>query len=171
MILWHIVSWMECEQRTRRMIFSYYFVQAIYFLVYSLVPFASTFGLFGFVPHFPAIYSELNSQWYQDIGYLVCMTMVYNIIIPPISFIVNWLLCRAPCRMRSAKAWESKTLWQYVQTFSGPEFFMDYSYAHVINVIFMTFLFGPCMPIIFILGFLSIISHYVTESLCMAYAY
>ena len=163
---------MEYKQRTTRMTYSYYFVQAIYFLVYSLVPIASTNGIFGLFPNaFPQIYHELNPQWYQDIGYLVCMTMIFNIFVPPIFFIGKWLVFRAPARLKNREYWESKTLWKYVQTFSGPEFRMDYQYAHGINLIFMTFLFGPQMPIIFILGLAGIISHYITESLAMAYAY
>ena len=64
-----------------------------------------------------------------------------------------------------------KGIQDFVKIHSGPEFYMDYSYAHIINVIFMTFLFGPGMPVLFPLAWLSLVSHYVTESLSMAYVY
>ena len=48
---------------------------------------------------------------------------------------------------------------------------MDYSYAFIINVIFMAFLFGPGLPLLFPLALCCLVSHYVTESLSMAYVY
>ena len=83
----HIIS------HTAEMICSFYFVLAIYFLAYSIVPLFATFGFLGLMPEvFPRIYWELNSQWYQDVGYLVTWIMVYNIIMPPVTFAFLWLL-------------------------------------------------------------------------------
>lgn len=41
----------------------------------------------------------------------------------------------------------------------------------MINVIFMTCLYGPGMPMLFPLALLCLVSLYVTERLCMAYSY
>ena len=70
--------------------YSMYSVLAIYSLAYSVVPIAATIGLLR-SKVFHSIYQEHNSLWYQDIGYLVFKTMLYNIFMPPIGFLFSWL--------------------------------------------------------------------------------
>ena len=157
---------------------SFSLVVLLYLMAYAFVPIIATFGVTneGF---FPQMYEELTAQWYQDIGLLVCKTMVYNIILPPFVFLTIWLLrklrrfrdqgCRR-CNFKASRT-RSKTLLQFVQIYSGPQFYMDYAYAYLVYIVFMTFLYAPGIPLLFFLALLALCSFYVTESLAMAYAY
>ena len=164
--------------RTMEVLMSFGFVVALYLLAYAFVPIIATFGI-GKSGFFPQMYAELTAQWYQDIGILVCKTMIYNIFLPPIVFLSTWLFCRKPCRYYDqgwncnfkASRTQSKTLVKFVQIYSGPQFYMDYAYAYLVYIVFMTFLYAPGIPILFFLALLALISFYVTESLAMAYAY
>lgn len=48
---------------------------------------------------------------------------------------------------------------------------MHYKYSYILTVVYVTFLFGPGLPILFPVALISLINLYVTERLCMAYSY
>ena len=124
------------------------------------------------------IYTDFSSQWFQDIGSLIAETAVLNIVFPMIEFLV-YLAIRhlkrildqkslCPCDKYKTRA---RTIYHFEQIYSGPQFFVHYRLAFIVNIVYVTFLFGPGMPILFPIALAGLIFTYVSERLRMAYSY
>ncbi len=55
--------------------------------------------------------------------------------------------------------------------YSGPEYLIHYKYSSILNIVFITFMFGAGMPILFPIALTSFITLYVVERLLVAYSY
>ena len=66
---------------------------------------------------------------------------------------------------------KSKTIQQYVNLHSGPEYMMHFKYAAMLNVIFVTFMYGIAVPLLFPIAFLFFAVSYIVERLTLAYSY
>jgi hypothetical protein len=53
----------------------------------------------------------------------------------------------------------------YVDLYSGPEYVIHYKYSFILNVVFMSFMFGAGLPILFPLALLSLVVLYIMERL------
>ena len=97
---------------------------------------------------------------------------------PIIEFLAAWvsvLLPRmkdqrtcCPCNKKNSK---SKTIHHFMETYSGPDFEYSHKMAHMVMMIFSAFLYGPGMPILFVLCLLYLIINYSVERLSLAYFY
>ena len=73
-----------------------------------------------------------------------------------------------PCKKENSK---SKTVQHFTEVYSGPEFELYIKIANLIMMNYVAFLYGPGMPIFFILAFAYLFLHYSVERLSMAYFY
>ena len=98
---------------------------------------------------FSGIYTDFSSQWFLDIGILVTETTVLNIAGPLVEYLFFWFIRHlkrmydqrslCPCKRQNTNA---KTIMQFEQIYSGPSFEAHYRLAFIVNIIFITFLFG-----------------------------
>ena len=54
--------------------------------------------------------------------------------------------------------------------YAGPAFSLNYKYSYIMVVVYVTFLFGAGLPILFPIAYVSLLGFYITEKLCMAYS-
>ena len=73
--------------------------------------------------------------------------------------------------MSSENGTEAKTIWQYVELYSGDEAILHHRYAHLISTVFVAFTHGIALPILFPLTCFSIANQYYTEQLLYIYYY
>lgn len=147
-------------------------------LTYVLAPWS--FRESGSLDHsfFDGIYTDFVSQWFLDIGALIAETTVINIFAPTIEAFCFYglrLLGRVidqrsccPCNNRNTNA---TTIQKFEAVYSGPLFYAHYRLAFIVNLIYLTFLFGPGMPLLFVIALAGIIFNYVSERVRMAYSY
>lgn len=64
-----------------------------------------------------------------------------------------------------------KTMQAFEDIYAGPEFTLCYKYSYIMVVVYVTFLFGPGLPILFPIAYLSLLGLYIVERLMMAYSY
>ena len=55
--------------------------------------------------------------------------------------------------------------------YSGPEFIIHYKYSGLLNVTYVTMLYGPGLPILFPIAVISYMIIYATERYVLAYTY
>jgi len=124
-------------------------------------------------------YNDFNSYWFGDIGETIFAAMIFNIFWPFIEFSLFWAI-RTVYRMLdqcklipndAVNRTQVKTLQGYEDLYSGPEFLMHYKYSSIMNTVFMCFLFGPVMPLVFPVGLLALITLYSVERLMIFYSY
>jgi hypothetical protein len=59
----------------------------------------------------------------------------------------------------------------YIDTYTGPVYLMHYKYAALLNIVFVTFMYGLGMPILFPIAILSFIILYLQEKMMLYYGY
>ena len=136
-------------------VFSVYFIN--YGIMYVVCPSTWAFVFIGSNKLY-GIFPDLNAFWFNDIGYLITSSMLIEAIFPVIEFLlwwtVNWLKKaidqRKLCCPNNKYKTHTKTLPAFEELYSGPEFEIHYKYAYLIDVVYLTCLYGPGMPIFFI---------------------
>ena len=148
---------------------------------HQFVPFAEmgiSTGFFSWVAQ--GIYTDFNEYWFRDIGALVISSYSILVIFPPIEFAVLWLI-RVLARsydQRQLCCWSKqlplktrkKTISAYKNLYQGPEFDIEYQYAQIWILLSVAFIFGPAIPILFLLGFIGLLILDVTLRLRIAYS-
>ena len=59
----------------------------------------------------------------------------------------------------------------FIDLYSGPEFQIHWKYAYMLTVVYITFLFGPGLPILFPIALGSLVFLFTVERLLLAYSY
>lgn len=54
---------------------------------------------------------------------------------------------------------------------SGPEYLIHYKYSTIMNIVFVTFMYGAGLPVLFPIALFSLIVLYTIERLLVAYSY
>jgi hypothetical protein len=131
--------------------------------------------------------SDFNSRWFSDIGVTLTGAMLYNVYWPIIEFFL-WAGIRQAKRCVdrgfSMKEYNTipdsdeldprtskKSLQTYVELYAGPVFFIHYKYSSILNIAFVTMMYGMGLPILFPIAALSFLTLYVMEKLLLHYVY
>lgn len=119
---------------------------------------------------------DFNTQWFSDIGMTLVGAMLFNVYWPVVEFFVffgmrstfRFLDRSLSCNYDRTK---KTTLQQYVELYSGPVFFIHYKYSSIMNITFVTMMYGLGMPMLFPIASLSLLTLYCVEKLMLYYAY
>ena len=63
------------------------------------------------------------------------------------------------------------TVQQYVELYSGPVYFIHYKYSSILNITFVTLMYGVGLPVLFPIAMLAIFVLYIVEKLMIYYSY
>lgn len=115
-------------------------------------------------------YTDFSVNWYKDVGGIIINTMIFNIAYPIAEFLVFYFirfikrLLDSGFTLRKSKT-KKQVIIDYVDLYSGPEYVIHYKYSFIMNVVFMTFMFGAGLPILFPLAVCSLLVLYIMERL------
>lgn len=109
--------------------------------------------------------------------------MTINAVFPLIEFAIFWAM-RWFARYRDTgllfvscskkyDVYKTKThmIQQYLDTWMGPPYEMHFKYAAIMNIVYITLMFGIGLPLLFPLAVLALTILYVSEKLMLYYAY
>lgn len=127
-------------------------------------------------PGFNGEYTDMTENWYLDIGPALISTMLFNSVYVYIDFgmgIGMKILFRCLdkggiccCKKRKTKL---TTIQGYIQLYSGPEHSMNYKYALILSTIFITFMFGLAMPLLFPIAAFTFFNLLLMERILLTY--
>ena len=121
-------------------------------------------------------YPDLTLEWYNDVGSSLVITMLTAAFMPAIEFgmflgmrlAFRFLDRGFTCTRDRTKA---KTIQQFVNLHSGPEYMMHFKYAAMLNMVFVTFMYGLAVPLLFPIACLFFVVSYIVERVTLAYSY
>jgi hypothetical protein len=121
-------------------------------------------------------YTDFTVNWYKDVGGIIISTMIFNVAYPIAEFLIFYTIRFIKRLMDSGFSLNKENtkkdvIIDYVDLYSGPEYVIHYKYSFILNVVFMTFMFGAGLPILFPLAVCSLLVLYVMERLQAAYSY
>lgn len=119
---------------------------------------------------------DFNASFFRTIGNTLIGTMMFNAIYPVIEFFMYWGMRAAfrqldrgcSCNNRKTK---KTSVQQYIDLYSGPVYMMHYKYSTILNVTFVTFMYGFGMPYLFPVAIYSLIVLYFIEKTMLYYSY
>jgi hypothetical protein len=131
--------------------------------------------------------SDFNSKWFSDIGVTLTGAMLFNVYWPIIEFFVFGAMRQAyrcldrgfstqDVRINEATkehepCTKKKSLQTYVELYSGPVFMIHYKYSAILNIAFVTMMYGMGLPILFPIAAFSFFTLYCMEKLLLHYVY
>lgn len=120
-------------------------------------------------------YPDFDSAWFRSVGDIIVAAMVFNVYYPIIEVGMYWCmraLFRCLDRGCTVKgSTRSTSIQGYINTYQGPLYFMHYKYSSVLNIMFITFMYGFGMPVLFPISCLSMLVLYFVEKTMLFYGY
>ena len=102
-------------------------------------------------------YDDFTPSWFVNIGYSVILAHILRIFsllfwTVYLKLVPGLRRCwdrSCSCNKKNTK---KKTLKAYIDLYMGSYYDIDYSYTEIINVLFVSFLFGTVLPIIYLIS-------------------
>ena len=115
-----------------------------------------------------APYSDFSMEWFRSTGNLIVSTMIFNLYYPPLEFMMYWgmrlffRLLDSSCSLKKYKT-KSTSIQAYLDVRAGPEYLMHFKYSTILNSVFVTFMFGFGIPILFPIAAVTFLIIYAIE--------
>jgi hypothetical protein len=124
-------------------------------------------------------YADFNKNWYMDIAPSLTQTMIIMAVFPWVEicifgFIKNlqrWLDSGFPCSRSKELTTKKVSIQQYINLYSGPVYLMHFKYSSVMVQVFVSFMYGMNIPLLFPIAMFGIFNMVVVERLCLAFYY
>ena len=119
---------------------------------------------------------DFNTLWFADIGHTLVGAMMFNVYWPVFEFFAFYGM-RTTFRLLDRKfgcnsdSSRKTTIQQYVEVYSGPVFFIHYKYSSILNITFVTMMYGIGLPILFPIASASLFVLYCMEKIMVHYSY
>lgn len=134
---------------------------------------------FGLGWLFDGKHADFTSAWYASVGNTLVGAMIFNFELPIIMYFL-YLSRRVYRRMvdrgfsnyfKGTLSTKKKTIQGYIDTYSGPPFPIHFKYSLMMNISFVTFMYGSGMPILFCISAATFAIFFVMEKLLVAYSF
>jgi len=118
---------------------------------------------------------DFNSGWFRSVGDIIVAAMIFNVYYPLIEVIGYWALrVLFRCLDRGCKfngTTKSTSIQGYLSVYQGPIYFMHYKYSSILTIVYITFMYGFGMPILFPIAMASFLVLYFVEKIMLFYGY
>ncbi len=121
-------------------------------------------------------FTDFLPLWYVGVGYKIVQTMIVNAIFPFIEFGIAytklWVFRRLDDGFAKDSYMTKKTNMQtYIDIYSGPEYLIHFKYSGILNVTFVTMMYGIGQPVLFPIALVSYFILFSIERVLIAYFY
>ena len=109
-------------------------------------------------------------------GDTIVAAMVFNVWFPVVMEFINYGM-RSGFRLKDYIGREDgfntkmSSIQQYVNLHAGPQYFMHYKYSSVMNIVFITMMFGAGLPVLFPIATASLTVLFCLEKFMLYYIY
>lgn len=119
--------------------------------------------------------SDFSSNWFRLVGNIFRSTMVFNAYYPILEFVLYFAMrlvyrMMDSCRLDKYET-KTKTIKAYLDIKLGPQYLMHFKYSSVLNIVFVTFMYGFGIPELFPIAAVSFIIIYILEQASFYYSY
>lgn len=122
-------------------------------------------------------YTDIDRDWYMNIGIQIQKTMLIMAFMPYIEIMISHTikfitrgLDRGFCKGKEGDT-KKTTQFGYITLYSGPVYMMHFKYSSVLTQVFMSFIYGLFLPMLFPIAMLGIGNLYICEKYCLYYWY
>jgi hypothetical protein len=124
--------------------------------------------------HIKGPYFDYMPIWYAEVGAKIVDTMLINAILPYVGLVTGFLipkLKRLLDNKFSGNPYKTKktSMSAYKDLYSGAEYVIHFKYSGVLNIVYITMMYGMGMPILFVLAAFNFFNQWVCERIIVAY--
>ena len=121
-------------------------------------------------------YTDFTSDWYKDVGAIIVKAMLIASIMPVVEFFISYgklSVFRLLDRGFSKNVFNSKkkSIQQYADVYSGPEYMMHFRFSTIMNIAFVTLTYGTALPILYPIALWSYFVLFTFERVVICYYY
>lgn len=118
--------------------------------------------------------SDFTSDWFTSIGATIVGAMEINIVMPVALEFVYYgmrLMFRLKDHIGREEGANTKctTIQQYVNIYAGSLYLMQFKYSAIMTIVYITFMFGAGMPMLFVLAAFAFFVLYCLETFSLHY--
>ena len=121
-------------------------------------------------------HTDMDSEWYKEVGTLFLQNALINAISPPLEFLTEYLFVMIwkwydqsyTCDNTKSR---QKTFSAFWQSRLGPEFGIEFRMSRSLFTLAIALIFGPAFPLLYPITLLSFIILWTTERLLICYWY
>lgn len=117
--------------------------------------------------------SDFNAAWFTNIGATIVGAMKINIVMPIALEFVYFGIRTLKRILDRVGAGESgtkcTTIQQYVNIYAGSLYLMQFKYSAIMTIVYITFMFGAGMPVLFPLASAAFFTLYLLETTSLHY--
>ena len=120
--------------------------------------------------------TDFNAEWFSSMGETIVGSMKFNAWFP-IPFEFGMYMMRVAFRLldqvgtAEGKTTKKISVQQYVNTYAGPMYFLHFRYSGIMNIVFITMMFGTGIPILFPIAAVSLLILFCLENYMIYYVY
>lgn len=124
--------------------------------------------------YFSQNYTDYMPAWYADVGQKITQTMLINSFLPYITlttgFVIPWIK-RGLDNKFSGDPYKTKktSMAMFKALYGGADYTIHFKYSGILNIVYITMMYGLGMPILFVLAAFNFFNQYVCERLIVAY--
>ena len=120
--------------------------------------------------------SDFNRNWFTSQGDTIVGSMVFNIWFPYAMECCNYSMRLGfrildYCGRSKDKSTQATSIQQYINLHAGPKYYMHYKYSSIMNIVFITMMFGAGMPILFPIAAVSLACFFCLEKFMIYYVF
>ena len=124
--------------------------------------------------YFNGPFYDYMPAWYSNVGLKIVTTMIINAIMPFVALATTFIvpaLKRFVDRKFSSDIYTSRktSFAQYKELYCGADYLVHFKYAGILNIVYITMMYGVGMPILFIIACFNFLNQYVCERIIVAY--
>ena len=119
-------------------------------------------------------YYDYSPDWYADVGQKLFQTMIIQSILPYVTLTTGFVIPRLKAYLDNdftGDVYRTKTtaMAQYINLYSGTDYVIHFKYSTVLNVVYITMMYGVGMPMLFPLAAFNFFNQWITERIIVAY--
>jgi len=127
-----------------------------------------------FTKHFRGPFFDYMPEWYGVVGFLITKTMIINSIMPYIGLCTAFAipaLKRKMDRKFGSDVYVTKktSMAMYKTLYSGAEYVIHFKNSGILNITYMTMMYGVGMPILFPVAAFNFFNQYLCERIIVSY--
>ena len=132
------------------------------------------YGPKAITKHIKSTYHDYGPEWYADVGGKIVQTMIVNSILPYVTMTTGFLIPKIKRGMDSKFKFnpyktKQSSMSKYKNLYSGADYVIHFKYAGVLNITFITMMYGLGMPLLFPVAAFNYFNQWVTERFICAY--
>lgn len=107
--------------------------------------------------HVKGPYFDYMPNWYAEVGAKIVDTMLINSILPYVGLVTGFLIPKVK-RLLDSKftgnpyITKKTSMSAYKDLYSGQDYVIHFKYSGVLNIVYITMMYGMGMPILFVLA-------------------